>query len=834
MKGLINLKSYFLLLLLLALIHGCSSNSTSNNDDDDQSNDELFSIAFSKNSAAPFEAIEFTGLPESSDELNLYAAYRANDNADSYQTLIYQDQDGWFIRIPIHPNSPLEGGRVQISIQGLDGTESNWESFEITALPKTENAFRTLSQGLSKLLTEYLKIIGLTREELAEMEIAELNEIQTPLYLAYSVIDMPENENNLAKIAAGTAPVLINENINLDLLDAVTASLRIQDLVDIALNSVDSLSLNKNPNADIAKINDLTPKSGSVNNTLTIDAKTLSDLMWAQHTADVLNSKRGQEIMNTAGQGLAILSILLPPPQKAIGAAASAAMYGYTTIIDAVENTYPSQFLSSENDFQINPTIFPEDSDGGSWSLNVVATSNGWAVDKAILNGLLQLVGLKGAKNINHPILDAAKREYSEEVVDALVGEFLNQIVNLSTFGNSTEGLLRIEPKQWSSDVTELSKISVVEGDAVKVDPVRYNGISTNKVGIARVRGEKKEGYFAYQAILRFQNVEVKAIDVSIQPDLVYVDPGDPMFFDSTVEWANDESVKWSVTDGEILGANDQKTMVLKTPDEEWDDPIEVRATSQSKGGLRAKNEAIPRFGLAAVYANKIRIEIIPGWACVEKSKTKTFQAKVEGVEGDPDISWSASSGSFSGSTYFAPGSNVGNVTITATVSTEDREVSESITIRVGECKCYWSADFSGGLSISSEGEYAVFEDIFVQGESGTQFTFWPSTSDNRPAIFSTSLPRISNSFTGSVESLVIVNVDNSANSDWVSLEDSEFGTVLPRNNITANSGEVRVGIISGQLVQFDLNVTPPTIDFAGFTVRYVARRKTGGGNPCN
>lgn len=251
-----------------------------------------------------------------------------------------------------------------------------------------------------------------------------------------------------------------------------------------------------------------------------------------------------------------------------------------------------------------------------------------------------------------------------------------------------------------------------------------------------------------------------------------------------------------------------------------------MTATSTTKGGLRGEKGAPPR------YADEVNIEIYPRWACIEKRESLMFQAEVTVVDGDPEIEWTATAGFFIGSTYSATGIKVGNVNITATLIGEG--VGDTVTIRVDDCLCYWIAYFNGSLSRGSEEDYAAYEDMFVQGESGTQLTFRPSETDNRPAIFATSVPRIGNTFTGSVEAFVTLIVNNTANLDWVNLEDPFYDIMLPTNSITFNGGDVREGIISGQLVQFDLNVNPPTINIAGIMVRYVARRKTEGNlNPC-
>lgn len=825
------LKYIFHGFVLFFLLQACSSESTGT-EEPPNTDDELLSLNFQSTSAAPFETVSFTGIPDNKNESDLWAEIIPGDGSEQYQTMIYKDGSEWVMRVPIYFPAPMEGGEVQIYIIGKNGTETERSSFTIKPLPQADGEFQNVATSLSNLLTKYLETAGTSRDELDSADLGQLDDVQIPLYLSYWVIDNPANENNLVNLSAGSA--LQNfENVDLEFVNALSSSMEFTSLLEMAHQNIDSLDVRlqsselssyKGPSAfNRSNFVDIEDQEGCENE--------LNSLMWAAEYADSFNSEAGQQILNRTGQALAVLTVLSPVPfTKGVSGTVGAAVFGLGNILSAIENLYPSRFV--ESDLVLSPTDFPEDSEGGTWKLEVVAASNGWSVDKAILEAMLQYVGLKGVKNLDSVINTEGLSEAGEAFYDAVLGETLNQFIS-GAAGDPSSGIVRIPEQRWPCDLKKLAKINIPLDEALVEDPGGENRVKTNKVGTARVRGDKKKGTFGFQSPLSIKFAEVHAIEITASPNKINVEPGDPVFLDSQIRWANDKKRDWKTTEGEVFGgSNNQKTAVLRTPDKRWDDPIEVTVTSLAKGGLRGKDGAPPRTAVVLVTADEVTIKISPRWACIEEGESLSFQAEVTGVDGDPEIEWEATAGFFNGSTYSAPGSNVGNVTVTATLVGED--VSDSVIIRVDDCLCYWNADFSGSLSGGSEGDYAVYEDIFVEGESGTQFTFWPSVTNNRPAIFATSIPRIGNTFTGSIKSLVTLIVNNSANSDWVSLEDPFYGIVLPTNSITFNGGDVREGIISGQLVQFDLDVQPPTIDFAGITVRYVARRKTSGNlNPC-
>lgn len=819
--------SCFLVMTTL-FVYSCSDNrSAPTSSDPARGNNGGDPIEFSSDRVDPFDTVEIEGLPSNLNESDVWAEIIIEGFDEQIQTIIYREDDTWLLRAPYHPLQPMEGGRAQIYISDGEQFSTMQAELFLNPLDPAPGAFGEFAEAMSILLTGYLEQAGTSRTELNEMETGELTDIRAPLAIAYEMIDMPENENSIKAIASGSAPILNDNTVDMDVLDAVISQMKLTDLIQISQTGIDSLAKKDNNNGTEANYNSVLKSAIGSSDVIEISAEKLNSMMWAQQAAKNLNTDTHKDILNVSGQGLTVIGLAAPvPPVKAVAGAASMGLWAWGMIVDSMTHTFPSKFLNSENDLTVTPVEIPEDLEEGTWLLKPVAESNGWSIDKAILGTLLQIVGARGVKGMSNKIVDKMVGEIGEDLSNFLITDRLNSIIS-EVAAQPGEGILNIPPQKWTADVTKFSKMSVVEGSSVEAGTANSDKIIPVSIGASRLRIEKQEQYFAYQALLRFKNVEVHEIIVSIDPSISFAAPKSSVSLNATIQYAGDESLKWSVSNG-VLESFDGKNNILYTPDVPWDKPIRVEAESMTRTGLREDGEP-PRVGVALVYTDDVDLIIIPGGACIDPGDSIAFQAEVEGFDGDLDIHWSASFGTFNDNVYTAPGSAAGVATITASIKGTD--IVETAGVKVGSCVCNWEATFSGDLGGTESGEFAIYENVFESGEQISIFTFWPEQFDATPG-FSVSEPSIlGNRETGS-RSVVTFFFDGSI-TPWGSVFNQSSGQ--PVNDIQVNTGTLISGEVSGMLTKIvQGGQQEPDIFTAGFTLEYTARKKTAGNpNPC-
>ncbi len=774
---------------------------------------EQVTISLASGSGAPLTEIGLTGLSDQMDPEQLWAEFTDPVTGNMAQSLVLREGNTWTVLAPPHPGDPEAGGAATMLITDGSKLMSNRVDVNISALPESDGAFTAMTDALSGLLTSWLAAHGTSRAELDAADPGQLTDLRAPLYLAYETIDMPDNPNSLRAIAEGTSPLITQFNLNPVHLDAAVAMAGFSGLVTTQHARLDSLDL-----VDPVKLSwDLAAKGGQVS------AQVLSDLMWKAQLAKILNGQNGQQILTRTAQTMAVIG--LHPVMKTASLGVGTGLWGYAKAIEAAENLYPSSFLFSEDDLMLSPSDFHEDEeDPGTWTLQPVAVSKGWTVDRAVLEGLVQYAGAGGLGNAQGKVIEKfMASQMGQDFSGMLVSEGLNQVIG-GVLGNPQDGLAEIPADQWTAEVSSLCEASVVEGQAVIV--TTGNAYETNEVGTSRLRVRKKEGYFGYQGLLRFKNVTVHAIEVSLSPARYDVEPGDEVYFFAEVENANDDDLNWTASTGTV---DDQGlTGVYQTPSQAWSGAITIEAESAATGGIRASGTP-RRFAGANIYC--ARIEITPAGICLEPGSTQDFTAQVSNYDEPYEIEWSATTGFFTGDTYQAPGSPVGQVTITARIT--GTQIQSSVDITVDECLCQWEATLSGELSGTVGGDFAAYQDLYAEGESGTNFYFRPGSFEDLPNFYVTRVPAIGEFETGSWPVLAFYVPAEGEDNQWISLSSDEIGVTLPTLTITSNSGDSMQGTISGDLVKLILTDPPQTL-ISGFSLEFSAKRQTSfDDDPC-
>lgn len=803
------------LLGAIALIPACGSDSGTEPHNDTPSE---VTISLAATTGDPMSEIGLNGLTDQMDPADLWTEFTDPQTGQMAESMVLREGNAWTVLAPPHPGDPFAGGATTMRVTDGSKLLSNTIAFTIAPLPESPGAFGTMVDDLSSLLSSWLALHGTSRAALDAADPGQLTDQRAPLYLAYEAIDMPGNPNSLRAIAEGTSPLIEEFDLDPAQLDAAIGISGLGTLLTMQQARVDSLDVlfpEKNSAGRVTRL----PGEKAIS----VSAGELNDLMWKAQLASILNGQNGQQILTRAGQAMAVVG--LHPAMKTASLGVGTGLFGYAKAAEAAENLYPSSFLFSEDDLTLSPTDFSEDEDEeGSWTMQPVATSKGWTVDRAVLEGLVQYAGAGGLGNAQGKVIESfISSQLGQDFAGMLVSEGLNAVIG-GALPHPQDGVAEIPPQQWTANLNNLCEAQVIEGNAVVVTTA--NNYATHEVGTSRLRVSKQDGYFGYQALLRFKNVNVNAIEVTLSPPRYNVDPGEIVYFFAEVENANDTELNWSATTGIV---DDQGlTGAYQTPSQAWSGAITVEAESAATGGIRAGGTP-RRFAGANIYC--AQIEITPAGICLEPGATREFIAEVSNYDEPYEIDWDATAGFFSGSTYNAPGSPVGQVTITARIV--GTEIQASVGITVDECICQWAADLGGSLSGSVGGEFAAYQDIYAEGESGTNFSFRPGSFEDNPNFFVTAVPAIGEFETGSWPVLAFYVPDDGESSQWISLEDEELGTHLPTLTITANSGDSIQGTISGDLVKIILT-DPPQVLTANFSLEFSAKRQASfDDDPC-
>ncbi len=204
--------------------------------------------------------------------------------------------------------------------------------------------------------------------------------------------------------------------------------------------------------------------------------------------------------------------------------------------------------------------------------------------------------------------------------------------------------------------------------------------------------------------------VEVRAIDIHVEPSVVRIEPGQPVPFTARIRNAMDTHVEWRATAGTFVdlvshqegefcppgsmgpeGRHEATLVTEGVPLSEY--PILVEVVSMSNCGIRT-GDAPDRKGTAAVQIEAPVMLISPPQVCLAPGETMQFRAEFLG--GGGRVRWSKTGGRIDrDGLYEAPGSS-GTYEVTAT-STDDSSVSATSVVRVGTDCCAFSAMVSAG-----------------------------------------------------------------------------------------------------------------------------------------
>lgn len=365
-------------------------------------------------------------------------------------------------------------------------------------------------------------------------------------------------------------------------------------------------------------------------------------------------------------------------------------------------------------EFAVAPEEWVEDSpDVGQWSkVMVVAKSDGWKLDQAILDTLLQATGVAGKYQSWLKYFDPDG--FLQRVTGFLRSKAVGKVIQASAGGS---GLLEIPAEETSPiDVTAEPWTEATYHFAfAEVDRQRFqlNPEWTGEV-VGKVRITTNPAHFAGRTINESWEVEIPTIRVMIDPDAVVVEPGEVVDFDVEVLNADDPSIEATVLNGTIVSVTDlgegRHRVRYRAPSEKEGLPDSLTVRSLTATGMYASGERPAPVGQAMIRGDQLEVEIEPLFACVKSETKETFRATVHGSD-DQTVIWTTTAGSISRSGVFTAPSGSGSATVTAT-SVADPSVSVSAEVAFGRCDCNFTTNI--GLSTTYGGIHLAGEDMFM------------------------------------------------------------------------------------------------------------------------
>lgn len=728
-------------------------------------------------SAAPTEHVSLGELP-ASFEAPFLARVETDDPAVYGYAAVAVDESGQATLVaPLHPSASPDGGTATIWVS--DGTRS-CEPFDFTvqALTPSPGELTKVADHLQAIVDAQAAALGATRADLVQTSLVDQPSALLPIAVLQAFLDHPDNENSLVAIADGTAPVAADAR--LDLLEPLLAMTGIEAaLADIAPAGAASAPRRAGP----ARVSAAQCEPGTIGD----DAGLLDACMDAAWEAQF-------ELAGASGQVLRDMGEFFTAAGLVPGLETPAAIAGFITWMATNDKLRTAALLPSaltEMTVEVGPVEFLEDEDGsGSWSsAQVKATNLGWDFGKEFLEGLLAAASAAGAFD---------KTELPGEVNGVLLtlatGPGVQELIGDGTLESFQEEPKTFGPVNVTSETWSTAEVAT--GDAIEL--VSHTDYEPRNAGSSVLSVRTKDGEFGGQQISAQKTITVGTLQVTISPDDVLVPADSSKEFTVTVVHAAhpdmvaiDPSVPLQGDAQITYNGNGTHTVSYTAPSApDVNDPDLLTVLDTARTGARGY-ASTERLDIATIRFGGVRITDVP--PCIEPGSAPVQIGVDVAIQGDPQLTWTASAGSITDSGSFTPPDQAGYVTITVAL-VDNPDVNDSVEVQVGGCSC------RANLVVNGQSPSALFLRFFLTPDLGavTGFDWRPDGVGQVTFGFGDPLNptpvavNTTGSFQGSVNGLV--NTMTFANPD-----DLQDPTIPPLTiSLSENTGSILEGHVSG------------------------------------
>ncbi len=655
------------------------------------------SLHFAQAEGMPLDEIEVGALPAGL-ELPVAAAISVDGAAVEGLAHLVADEEGTLrLLVPLHPRGGLEGGPVTLTV--TDGIRACAPvDFTIGPLPNADGELAAVVDLLQSVLDQQAEAFGATRDELMNAPLADLAPALWPLALAQAALDDPAGGLSLRAYGEGAAGPDVRDHVD-------------RLLARTAVRAELAASVEGGGSVQVAPGGARASGFACLPDVVGTSAALLDDCMRAAAAAKASSNGISKRVADDIVKAFGVASEHGLPVAEAIQTAFALAFWVIYTEREKAAALYPSRFTAMNIDVDRDRFLEDEDRSGRVSYAEVYATNDGYNLQEEIFGAVDQARTL--AKQ-------TGKFDFSTGTdADAVAAKLLPRIetrlreLQIESLDIDAElfGPVNVTDPTWI-------QARIAAGDAVAmVDETVYE---PREWGVATLSVRTRDGAFGGQQIFAHTDVRVEILQMVVSPDKIHLRAGEPQGFTvSVIDSRYPELVERDasvVLQGTVQGieyVGDGLHIVSYTapadPDPSRPDLLVVRHTATTGARFYSNEE---RLTIAEIRFSSLTIA--PRGACIEAGATQTFTAALFGVD-DLEVTWAASTGSIDDDgVYTAPAGLAPGTTVSViATSVADPQLTDTVTVTVGGCRCSYDATLSGHTSAQSQGpaQYRVSAD---------------------------------------------------------------------------------------------------------------------------
>jgi hypothetical protein len=637
------------------------------------------------------------------------------------------DEDRATVIVPVHPTGRLAGGDAELVVFS-GAIECPGIALAIESLPAAPGTLKHGVDALVAAFTQLGELLGYERETLLTTPPTELPGDVAAIAGGLQALSGAALDNSVHALLAGTAPGLDGVEPDLELMDAVLASLgftaHVTELAAI-LTEVEPSAAHGGAASNFQSYADRIAADQAAHCSDARGHPFLADPTPIRLDREMETHRRARQMRTGAaravnegmGAGLATVGLLGGPGAAAVAGIASLTLAALNVALDMQAGLHPSELenivLTAEAR-TFNGDSDPGDATGrGEWTAEISAWSTGYTLDWPSVLGAVPGLGKTSVILTKLARRAPLASEMTLKSTDYIYG-LLNQIWGMA----ETSGPYTLEPCRFGPVVvnpgrgTERNYFDwrLLGADGAFGLTQDEKGYVVQGKGVSELRVETQPQRFLgqhriAQADLEVQEIKVLVISAEGGAPPYILEPGESIDMVAQVLNAFDQNVTWSAPLGGSIPAGQWDPGLLPVG-QTYTAPMEpgtylVEAESASRRGLRASGEP-PRIGSARVIVGGLRLSPRP--VCVRVGETVDFSATIGGEPVDfSELEVVVTNGSITADGTFTSAGE-GEVTIQAR-SREQPSLTDELTFSVAEFCAEWSVSVTGDYVFHGGGQ---------------------------------------------------------------------------------------------------------------------------------
>lgn len=612
--------------------------------------------------------------------------------------------------VPLHPDDPMGGGVAELTIYNAEfGEECDPIALTINPLTKAPEG-RTmvaLGEAMDEVFAEQIRFLGYESMELADIDPDE-DPFRYSLAASLAMLRSEELQEAMLEatiMADGESHAFMHE-----LGDAMAYTCGFTDAMFEFLDAFSTLPDLPLPEAGLSPHEHV--QSMGLAPPLPHNISTPEELDWwmeARTYCTVWNEHYLAAPRAMAGGMLGMVS-LVPGTQIATGPPLLYLLVSQVAV-DACSNVLPHRFIAF--DVEASPGTHNEDDPNmtGRWSASMTATGIPYTLNWPTAISAMPGLGIAG-KIIGKIGGQVARTAAQYGPLAKWIQGILLKIWNVHsdsgpvTLDPITPAPIVIDPLRAGEHKYIEWEVITLEGNRPftlnPMDPLEYR---LHEVGVAQVwvrtASDKFQGEFAGgHAILRVRDIKIEIGRPGFEEGPYFVAPGETIELEAVVFDAEDPTIEWSATSGDIEMLGELYIQYTAPTEPVY---VMVQAESMSRQGLRASGTPTRRGWTEIIVTG---LNLTPNKACVPVGESRQLHAAYNfGADADFNdlvVMEHGSAGHVSGSTFYAttPG--------TVTIEVWDRdfpEMNATAEFTVREACETFTATSTGAIQFETKGQ---------------------------------------------------------------------------------------------------------------------------------